>query len=327
MKFFKDNKAAIIFTLLIHAVVIALFAANINFERQKPTTNVKPIQAEAINSKALDEEIERQKRIEQDKLDAEIARQKKLEDEANKAKQEREAEEQRIAKLEQERLAKEEEAKKQAELEKQRKAEVEKQKAKDEEERKKRLAEQKQKEQAEKDRLAKLEEERIAKEAELKKLEEAKKKREAEEAERKKKELEAKQKAEEEAARLQAEIEAEEKRLAEEQARLAEEMEAEAEYQELIGSGALSRYHFAIQQAIVRNWRPPTSGIEDIKCELDVGLLPGGDVVSLEFGECDVSEAVQLSIEQAVFNASPFPEPEDERLFKRSEFLLFAPEL
>ena len=329
MKFIKENWSAILFTLLVHVVVLTLFAVNIDFERHVviPTKPVA-VQAKVINGAAIDAEIKRQENLEQEKLDTEIKRQQELEDKALQAKKAREVEEKRLADLEQERL-KQTEIDKQREIEVQKKADLEK----------KRLTELETKRKAEEANLAKIKAEQVA---EKKKAEDLKKaqvaaaaKKQAELEARQKAEAEAKKKAEELAAKKKAEQEArkkavaaqEAKRLAELQAALASEMAAEESFTDAVDSGAMNRYVLAISQSIERNWRKPAGAKEGLKCTLNVKQLPGGDVGELSFGTCNADAVTKDSIEQAVFRASPLPEPEDPSLFTRNLEIIFEPEI
>jgi colicin import membrane protein len=320
MNFIKENWSAILFTVFVHVVVLALFAANIDFERKviKPEKKVA-VQAVVINGAALYAEIKRQEKLDQEKIDAEVNRQKELDDRALQAKKAREAEEKRLADLAAER-------KKQAALDKKvkqdarKKAELEK----------KRLADLEKKRKAEEANLEKIKAEQLAtkKKAaeEQKALDAAIAKKKAEEAANKKAaELAAKKKAEEEA-KKKAAADAEAKRLAELEAALASELAEEEAFTDAVDSGAMNRYILAISQSIERNWRKPPSAPDNLKCILNVKQLPGGDVGQLSFGACNADEATKDSIEQAVFRASPLPEPEDPSLFTRNLEIIFEPE-
>lgn len=329
MKFIKENWSAIIFTVLVHVVVLALFAVNIDFDR-KIVKSTKPVavQARIINGAAIDAEIKRQDTLEQDKLDEEIKRQKDLEDKALQAKQKREVEEKRLADLEVER-------KKQVELDKQTKLETDK-KINDE---KKKLLEVEKKRKIEEARLEKIKIEQVAtkkkaaedeakrvaaaevkKNADLaakKKAEEVKKKKAADLAAKKKKEAEAKRIADA----------AEKVRLNALESDLAAAMADEESLNVVIDDGGLNRYRNQLSQYIERSWRKPPSAQEGLSCTLNVKQLPGGDVASVSFGKCNADEATKASIEQAVFRAAPLPEPEDSRLFARDLEIIFAPEI
>jgi len=338
MKFIKDNWSAILFTLLVHVVVLALFALNIEFERNvsKPAKSVA-VQAKIINGEAIDAEVKRQDKLEKDKLDAEIKRQKELEDKALQAKKQREAEEQRLADLERQRQQQEIENKKrkQEQAEKDKQTQLEAKKKADAE--KKKLAELEQKRKTEEQRLENIKKQQA--ETKKKAAEEAKRVAAAEA--KKKAELEAKKKAEEERKKKAAELaakkkkEAEEKRKAEaaeaarlkkEQERLLAEMAGEETFNNAVSSGAMNRYVLAISQTIERNWRKPPGAPENLKCSLNVKQLPGGDVAQLAFGTCNADNVTKDSIEQAVFKASPLPEPEDPSLFTRNLEIIFEPE-
>ena len=328
MKFIKENWSAIIFTILVHVVVLTLFAVNIDFERKivKPAKPVA-VQARIINGAAIDAEIKRQDKLEQDKLDTEIKRQQDLEDKVLQAKKQREAEEKRLADLEVER-------KKQIEIDKQKKLEADK-RTQDE---KKKLAELEAKRKIEETRLENIKKEQVAtkkkaaeEEAKRVAAAEAKKKADLEakikaDAERKKKaaELAAKKKKEAEEKRLADEAEA--ARIQKEQDRLLAEMAGEETFNDAVNSGAMNRYVLAISQTIERNWRKPPSAPDNLKCILNVKQLPGGDVAQLSFGTCNADNVTKDSIEQAVFRASPLPEPEDPSLFARDLEVIFEPE-
>ena len=322
MKFIKENWSAIIFTILVHVVVLALFAMNIDFDREVVKPAHTPIvQAKIINGAAIDAEIKRQEKLEQNKLDEEIKRQKDLEDKVLQAKSQREAEEKRLADLEVER-------KKQIEIDKQKKLETDK-KAQDE---KKKLAELAAKRKIEEARLEDIKKEQAATKKQA--AEEETKRAVAAEA-KIKADLEAKKKAEEEREKKAAELAAKKKKEAEAEAARIKALEAdlaaamadEESLNEVIDDGALNRYRNQISQYIERSWRKPPSAQEGLSCTLNVKQLPGGDVASVSFGSCNADEATRASIEQAVFRAAPLPEPEDQRLFARDLEIIFAPEI
>jgi len=334
MKFIKENFSAILFTVLVHVVVLSLFAINIDFDRKTVKSGERvAVKAQVINSAALDAEVKRQEKIEQDKLNLEMQRQKDLEDKVQQAKKQREAEEKRLATLEKQRKQKEIEAKKQAALDKKRKLDAEKK-------RKAKEAENRKKEDAEKKRLTEIEAKRKSEEAKLeqikkdkaaadaKRLAEAKaeaeaKKKAEDEAKKKAMELAAKKKAEEEAKVKAAAAEA--KRIAELEAELAGQIANEEAYAQAVGSGELAKYVKVLSQHIERNWRAPPSVASGLKCVLNVRQIPGGDVASLSFGKCNADEVVRDSIEQAVFRASPLPSPEEGILFTPDLEIIFEP--
>lgn len=168
---------------------------------------------------------------------------------------------------------------------------------------------------------ARLEAERRAKaEAERKAKEEAEHKA-REEAERKARE-EAERRAREEAERRAREkAEAEARRRA-----LAEAMDAEsAARAERELADVRARYVAAIKAHVEANWlRPP--GATDIRCEVRVAQLPGGQVVDYKLLESCGNDAVDRSVEQAIRKSDPLPRPPDRRVFERELIFTFEPQ-
>lgn len=157
-------------------------------------------------------------------------------------------------------------------------------------------------EEAERKRQREQETERLRAEAERKRLEDLERQRlenqrlrqEAEEAEMQR--------------RRQAELDAEEMRLAS------------------LTADDKSRWAFAIQQQITRNFIRPASAPENLECIVNVKQLPGGRVVSVDIGRCNGDSAVRRAIEAAVNKASPLPSPENPSVFERDLTLIFRPE-
>ena len=87
-----------------------------------------------------------------------------------------------------------------------------------------------------------------------------------------------------------------------------------------------SRWAYAIQQQITRNFIRPASAPENLECIVDVKQLPGGQVVNVEIGRCNGDAAVRRAIEAAVNKASPLPSPRNPRVFERDLTLIFRPE-
>ena len=157
---------------------------------------------------------------------------------------------------------------------------------------------------------------------ELRKKEaEEKRRKEREEAERKERE-----EAEKERQRIEAERERQEeiRRQREENERLRRELEAEQRQAEIneesermaaVDAGELAVYTAMIQQKIYRNLNLPASARDDLKCSVRVRQLRGGQVQGVTFLSCNGDEAVKRSIEAAVFNSSPLPEPPRANLF------------
>ena len=216
-----------------------------------------------------------------------------------------------------------EEEKRLQEEEQRRQAEAQRQ----QEEEQRQKAEEERQRQAEQERLRRAEAEKQRQEEEA-----ARRKREAEEAERRKAEEEARRRRAEEERKRQAEEEARQRQEAERrrqqelQAQLQDELAAEEEFEAFASSGALDEYRDLIAQKVNRNWARPPSARPGISCEVTVRQIPGGEVVDVRIGRCNGDDAVRRSIEAAVYQASPLPEPSDPRLFERTLIFDFKPE-
>ena len=166
---------------------------------------------------------------------------------------------------------------------------------------------------------------------------------EADRTRRQEEEAERKRRREEEVERLRAEAERkrledlERQRLENQRLRqLAEEAEMERRRQseleaEEIRLAALSaddksRWAYAIQQQITRNFIRPASAPEDLECIVRVKQLPGGQVVNVDIGRCNGDAAVRRAVEAAVNKASPLPSPDNPSVFERDLTLIFRPE-
>lgn len=110
-----------------------------------------------------------------------------------------------------------------------------------------------------------------------------------------------------------------EQALDEEAARLAEER----------AESRTASYVAAIVGRIERNWSRPPSARNDMRAELRIGLVPTGEVVSVDIIDSSGNAAFDRSAETAVRRAAPFDVPEDPGLFERqfrSLRILFHPE-
>jgi colicin import membrane protein len=58
-----------------------------------------------------------------------------------------------------------------------------------------------------------------------------------------------------------------------------------------------------------------------------VSQVPGGEVTSVRVDSCSINDAaLRQSVEDAVYRASPLPEPPDPAIFQRNLRLEFAPQ-
>lgn len=183
-------------------------------------------------------------------------------------------------------------------------------------------------------------EEKRRKEQEQKRIAEQKKRDEA-------KALQQKQQAEKQA-KEKAEKELAQKKLAEERAReqqrqeqlLLEQMAQEQAAQELKAQQeALKQAELAaareadaiekIRAKVSAAWSYPPGVRHDQQVNLRIGLVPTGQVVNVTIVKSSGNAALDRSVEQAIYKASPLPVPDDPRLFERSfrNFLFtFRPE-
>ncbi|MBT8121673.1 MAG: cell envelope integrity protein TolA [Gammaproteobacteria bacterium] len=170
---------------------------------------------------------------------------------------------------------------------------------------------------------AEAEQKKLAEAAALKKAEAEKKKQV--EAEAAKKAAAEKQKQAEIAAKKKAEAAkkkaaAEKQRKAEEAARKQAEAELQAqlaaEAERARAESALAEFIPYIQERIQRNWLRPPGSPAGLSCLVKVGLIPGGDVVSVKVVRSSGDAVFDRSVEDAVLKASPLPLPEDAKLFK-----------
>jgi colicin import membrane protein len=293
LDFVREHARGLVYSVLVHLVIVAglvLSVARFTQPAAAPMRVVPVVQSSVVDMSEINRQVKEQERA------AEQERIRKAADEqarqvALKKKQEQDA---RQAKLKAEA-----EKKKQADILLKRKADEKAAREKAETD-KQRLAEKKRKE--EEARKTKLEAERKAEEARKAKLEADRKAEEL----RKKKEAEARQRAEAEGLLRQ--------QLAEEEARMAAER-----------SGLLAQYIGLISQKIERNWIRPASARPGLECVVQVTQIPGGQVVSVQVVRCNGDDTVVRSVEAAVYQASPLPDPPDPSLFERKLQLVFKP--
>ncbi|MEQ1637650.1 MAG: cell envelope integrity protein TolA, partial [Methylococcales bacterium] len=72
----------------------------------------------------------------------------------------------------------------------------------------------------------------------------------------------------------------------------------------------------AIQAKVERNWTRPLSSSSGSKCQLQLKMLPNGEVLSVDVVSGG-DEAFNSSCENAVVKSSPLPVPTDKELFNR----------
>jgi colicin import membrane protein len=124
---------------------------------------------------------------------------------------------------------------------------------------------------------------------------------------------------------------AEARRVAEERAKREREAElkrqlADEEHQSAVASGPLrDRYIASLRNRIQHAWIKPPSATAGVDCQVEVTQVPGGEVTAARVTQCNGDSAVRQSIENAVYRASPLPDPPDPALFERNLVLRFRP--
>lgn len=104
------------------------------------------------------------------------------------------------------------------------------------------------------------------------------------------------------------------------------DMAAEVQRLERMDADDTTRWVFALQQQIARNFVLPASAPKNLECVVDIRQLPGGQVVKVEVGRCNGDESVRRAIEAAVHKASPLPSPDNPAVFDRDLQITFKPE-
>ena len=86
------------------------------------------------------------------------------------------------------------------------------------------------------------------------------------------------------------------------------------------------RYRTMLANRIQKAWIKPPSARVGIDCLVEVTQVPGGEVTSARVTQCNGDAAVRQSIENAVYRASPLPDPPDPALFQRNFAFRFKPD-
>jgi colicin import membrane protein len=135
----------------------------------------------------------------------------------------------------------------------------------------------------------------------------------------------------EEAKQAAAKQAADAKRAADERAKQDREAElrrqlADEEHVSAVQSGPLrDRYITLLRNKIQSAWIKPPSATAGVDCMVEVTQVPGGEVTGARVTQCNGDAAVRQSIENAVYRASPLPDPPDPALFERNLVLRFRP--
>ena len=122
------------------------------------------------------------------------------------------------------------------------------------------------------------------------------------------------------------------KQAADERARKEREEElhrqlAEEEHVDAVEASPLrDRYVSSLRNRIQSAWIKPPSARVGVDCLVEVTQVPGGEVTSARVTQCNGDAAVRQSIENAVYRASPLPDPPDPALFQRNFAFRFKPD-
>jgi colicin import membrane protein len=73
----------------------------------------------------------------------------------------------------------------------------------------------------------------------------------------------------------------------------------------------VDRYVVVIRQQIERSWLKPAANTEGLSCEVQVRLIPGGDVVpgGVSIIKSSGNASFDRSVETAIYKAAPLPVP------------------
>jgi colicin import membrane protein len=124
---------------------------------------------------------------------------------------------------------------------------------------------------------------------------------------------------------------AEAKQAADQRARQDREAElrkqlADEEHRSAVESGPLRDSYIArLRNRIQSAWIKPPSASVGLDCLVEVTQVPGGEVTGARVTQCNGDAAARQSIENAVYRASPLPDPPDPALFERNFVFRFKP--
>jgi len=101
---------------------------------------------------------------------------------------------------------------------------------------------------------------------------------------------------------------------------------ADEEHRSAVESGPLRDSYIArLRNKIQSVWIKPPSASVGLDCLVEVTQIPGGEVTGARVTQCNGDAAARQSIENAVYRASPLPDPPDPALFERNFVFRFKP--
>jgi colicin import membrane protein len=102
---------------------------------------------------------------------------------------------------------------------------------------------------------------------------------------------------------------------------------ADEEHRQAVESGPLRDSYIAkLRNRIQHAWIKPPSASVGLDCLVEVTQVPGGEVTGARVTQCNGDAVARQSIENAVYRASPLPDPPDPALFERNFVIRFKPD-
>lgn len=307
----KRNPVAFALAVLLHLGLAVLLIFGVDWQEKPPPLpgGAQVVQARVVSQQAVDQELGKLKKAEQDKKAAAQAARRKQEQQLAELRKRREAEKRQLAALEKQRKARQAAAAKQREQQRLQAAAEKKRLAELAQQRKKLQQQQAQ----EKKRLADLAAKRAA---EQKARQAAQAKQKAEAAAKAKAEAKAKA-----AAKAKAKAEA----AAKAKAKAAREAELQAQIQAEQDASELRRVVAAIQAKVQQNWlQPPGVSDRHLQSTVRVRLGESGSVLAVSTVKSSGNTAFDRSVESAVYKADPLPMPTSPRLLARFRDIRFV---
>jgi colicin import membrane protein len=112
---------------------------------------------------------------------------------------------------------------------------------------------------------------------------------------------------------------------AEREAELHRQLAEEEHVSAVEASPARAQYIARLASRIQNAWIKPPSARAGLDCVVNITQVPGGEVTSAHVSQCNGDAAARQSIENAVYRASPLPAPPDPALFERNLVIHFHP--
>jgi colicin import membrane protein len=112
----------------------------------------------------------------------------------------------------------------------------------------------------------------------------------------------------------------------EREAELRRQLAEEEHVSAVEASPARAQYIARLASRIQNAWIKPPSARAGLDCVVNITQIAGGEVTSAHVSQCNGDAASRQSIENAVYRASPLPAPPDPALFERNLVIHFHPD-